>query len=165
MYHAESTYTLLLIYQSISNTPEKSSIPNLACFNRARRRLENYWEWIGIVIGKMHNYSLKVVNRGMFCLLPNLDMISSMRSWKIGFDLFTSSVSLLFWAWASCLFKAYSAHTRCESVNSASQGWMYRYKLGMSCSSSWLMPALQHIIFSSKYRFYISLYQACLVYR
>ena len=31
----------------------------------------------------------------------------------------------LFWAFASCRFSAYSAHTLWESMNSLSHGWMY----------------------------------------
>lgn len=34
-------------------------------------------------------------------------------------------VQYLFWALASCRFKAYSAHTLCESMNSLSHGMMY----------------------------------------
>lgn len=34
----------------------------------------------------------------------------------------SSRVKRLFWAWASCLFNAYSAQTRCESMNSLSHG-------------------------------------------
>ena len=58
----------------------------------------------------------------------------------------SSKVKRLFWALASCLFRAYSAHTLWESMNSDSQGRMYLYKLGMSWSSSWLMPERKCVI-------------------
>ena len=52
----------------------------------------------------------------------------------------SSYVSRRLRAFASAFFSAYSAHTACEDWISLSQGVMYRNRLGISWSSSWLMP-------------------------
>src|SRR6266849_3223222 len=59
----------------------------------------------------------------------------------------SSNVKRRFWAFASLRFIEYSDQTRAESRNSASHGCKYLYKLGMSWSSSCVMPARKCVTF------------------
>ena len=84
------------------------------------------WESVQDMLQDLH---------GKFLPKKNIDMPLSQLSSK------SSRVSHRLCAFASLCFMEYSDQTRAESMNSASRGWRYRYKLGISCSFSWDMPA------------------------
>lgn len=61
-------------------------------------------------------------------------------------------VQYLFWALASCRFKAYSAHTLCESMNSLSHGMMY---LSMNLIMHWYIDTYMWSVFFKQTLFYL----------